>query len=140
MSNETGSGPDRYDEKYLVAALLIYVAKGNDEISGRESDEMLRLLNDHFGLPSAQSLELLTRAVADIAEDSDFESRLQESSVLLSPQEKEEAAVMMLKIVAADGRRDVEEMDKFQQAAALIGLSSEALHRAYDRYFAETQA
>lgn len=134
------SDPGTYDAKYLVAALLIFVAKGNDEISSPESDEMLRLLSDHFNLQSAESLGLLTRVMADIADNPDFDVLLQELSVLLAPPEKEEVAVMMLKIVAADGRRDVEEMDQFQQAATLIGVSSDGLHRAYDRYFAETQA
>ena len=46
---------------------------------------------------------------------------------------------MMLKVVAADGRRDIRELEKFQVAAKIIGISTETLHGAYDRYFAETQ-
>ena len=45
---------------------------------------------------------------------------------------------MMLKVVAADGRREVDELEKFQRAATIIGISAETLHRAYDRYFEET--
>jgi len=45
---------------------------------------------------------------------------------------------MALKVVAADGRREVAEMEKFNQAVEAIGISPEIVHRAFDRYFAET--
>ena len=46
---------------------------------------------------------------------------------------------MMLKVVAADGRKDAEEMEKLRQAAEIISIPPDVLHRAYDRYFEETQ-
>ena len=45
---------------------------------------------------------------------------------------------MALKVVAADGRRQVSEMEQFNQAVAAVGISPEIVHRAFDRYFAET--
>lgn len=135
---ETQSTTETYDAKYLVAALLVYVAKGDGEISSEEAAEMLRQVTLHFDLASSQSLELLTKAMTDISENPDFENLLQELSVLWSETEKEEVALMMLKVVAADGRRDVDELEKFQTAAKIIGISAETLHRAYDRYFEET--
>ncbi len=116
------------------------MAKGDGQISSEESAEMLHLVTSHFDLPSAQSLELLTKAMSDIAENSNFENLLGELSVLLSQEDKEEVTLMMLKVVAADGRRDIEELEKFQVAARTIGITAETLHGAYDRYFAETQA
>lgn len=47
---------------------------------------------------------------------------------------------MMLKVVAADGDRDAEEMEKLRRAAELLEISADVVHRAYDRYFEETQA
>ena len=38
----------------------------------------------------------------------------------------------------ADGRRHIGEMEKFNLAVEAIGISPEAVHRAFDRYFAET--
>lgn len=135
---ETQTKTEVYDAKYLVSALLVFVAKGDGEITSEETAEMLRLVSDHFDLQSSQSLELLTRAMADIAENPDFENLLKELAVLLNEIEKENVCLMMLKVVAADGRREVDELERFQRAATIIGISAETLHRAYDRYFEET--
>lgn len=136
---ETQNTTESYDAKYLVSALLVFVAKGDGNISGQETAEMLNLVNDHFGLQSSQSLELITNAMADIADNPDFENLLRELSKLLNLWEKEEVALMMLKVVAADGRKDAEEMDKLRVAAEIIEIPAETMHRAYDRYFEETQ-
>lgn len=126
--------------KYLVAALLVYVAKGDGKISDRESSEMMELLNDHFDLRSSESLSLLTNAMEDLAENEEFASVLRGLAKQVSVAEKEEIALMMLKVVAANGRKDAEEMEKLRIAAEIIEIPPDTLHRAYDRYFEETQA
>jgi uncharacterized tellurite resistance protein B-like protein len=140
MIVETQSTTEVYDARYLVAALLVYVAKGDGNISDRESAEMVELIKDHFGISSAESLSLLTNAIEDAADNPDFEGLLRDISKLLSVAEKEEIALMMLKVVAADGRKDAEEMEKLRLAAEFIDIPPDTLHRAYDRYFEETQA
>ena len=45
---------------------------------------------------------------------------------------------MALKVIAADGRREVGEIEQFNKAVEAIGVSPEIVHRAFDRYFAET--
>ena len=137
---EIRGSQETHDAKYLVAALLVFVAKGDGNISGPETAKMIELVNEHFGLPSSASLELLTNAMEDIAENPDFEDLLRKLSPLLSLQEKEEACLMMLKVVAANGRKDAEEMGQLRYAADLIGTPPEALHRAFDRYFEETMS
>ncbi len=138
LIRETQSSTEAYDAKFLVAALLVFVAKGDGNISGAETAAMIELVNEHFDLQSAESLSLLTNAMEDIAEKPDFENLLRGLAPLLSEAEKEEAALMMLKVVAADGQRDTEEMAKIRAAAELIGIPADRLHRAYDRYFEET--
>jgi len=135
---ETQNTTEAYDVKYLVSALLVFVAKGDGIISGSETAEMLRLVNGHFGLQSSRSLELITNAMEDIADNPDFENLLRELAKLLNVTEKEEVALMMLKVAAADGRKDAEEMEKLRVAAEIIEIPTETLHRAYDRYFEET--
>ena len=139
MIIETQNATEVYDAKYLVAVLLVFVAKGDGNISESETELMLGLLRDYFDLPSARTLELLTRAITDIAENPDLENLLKELSVILSLAEKEEIALMMLKVVAADGRKDAEELEKLSIAAQIIDIPAEVMHCAYDRYFAETQ-
>lgn len=135
---ETQSTTEVYDAKYLVAALLVFVAKGDGKISNEESAEMLSLVGSHFDLRSAESLEVLRTAIRDIAENPDMKSLIQKLSGILNEQEKEDIALMMLKVVAVDGRRDAGEMEHVRLAADVIGVSDDAMHRAYDRYFEET--
>lgn len=135
---ETQSRTEIYDSKYLLAALLIFVAKGDRTISINETEQMLDLIQQHFKIPSAESLELLRRVIDDIAENPDMNSLLRDLSRLLSIEEKEDIAVMLLKVAAADGRRDAEAMEKLDQAAELIGIPPDIMHNAYDRYFDET--
>jgi uncharacterized tellurite resistance protein B-like protein len=45
---------------------------------------------------------------------------------------------MALKVVAADGQRHFSEMEQFNRAMEAAGISPETVHRAFDRYFAET--
>lgn len=134
---ETSNETEVYDSQFLVAALLVTVAKGDGNISESETDKMLQLVGDHFQLKSSESLELLTRAMTNLAENPDLSSLLKELSAVLTSADKEDVAVMLLKVVAADGRQHAEEMDTLSQAAEIIDISADSMHRAFDRYFDE---
>jgi len=129
---------ETYDSQFLVAALLIFVARGSGTIEPEETAKMLDLIQEHFQLAGAESLELLTRAMSELAEKPELAQLLAELGRTLSDDDKEDIAVMALKVIAADGRREVAEMEKFNQAVEAVGVSPEIVHRAFDRYFAET--
>ena len=135
---ETESGTETYDSKFLVAALLIYVARGSGTIEPEESAKMIDLIESYFQLQGAESLALLTRAMSELAEKPELTASLAELGQSLTDGDKEDIAVMALKVVAADGRREVAEMEQFNLAVSAIGISPEIVHRAFDRYFAET--
>lgn len=135
---ETSDGVLTYDSKFLVAALLVYVAKGSGRIEPEESAAMIDLIEQHFDLEGSESLELLTRAMSEMADRPDLGPSLAELGKTLSDTEKEDIAVMALKVIAADGRREVSEMEHFSAAAEAADISPEVIHRAFDRYFAET--
>jgi len=135
---ETESGTETYESKFLVAALLIYVARGSGTIEPEESAKMIDLIEGYFQLQGPESLEILTRAMSEMAEKPELAQSLAELGQTLADADKEDIAVMALKVVAADGRREVAEMEQFNQAVAAIGISPEIVHRAFDRYFAET--
>ncbi len=137
---ETGNESEIYDSQYLVAALLVSIAKCDGNISQLETDKMLQLVGEHFHLKSSESLELLTRAMTSIAEDPDLTSLLSELGGGLTDADKEDIAVMLLKVVAVDGRQDAAEMDTLNQAAEIIDISSDSMHSAFDRYFDDKQA
>jgi uncharacterized tellurite resistance protein B-like protein len=135
---ETKFGTEVYDSKFLVAALLIYVAKGSGTIEPEEVAKMIDLIEQHFQLEGAESLELLTRTMSELAEKPELAEQLVQFGRTLSDREKEDIAVMALKVIAADGRRHVSEMEQFNRAVEAVGVSPEIVHKAFDRYFEET--
>lgn len=135
---ETKDGTENYDSKFLVAALLIFIARGSGSIAPEESAKMIDLIEEYFHMQGAESLELLTRAMSEMVEKPELGEVLTELGTTLSDSDKEDIAVMALKVIAADGRREVAEMEKFSQAVEAIGISPDIVHRAFDRYFAET--
>ena len=135
---ETADGEVRYDSKFLVAALLIYIARGSGRIEPEESARMIDLIEDHFSLEGPESLELITYAMEEMAEKPTLGTLLADAGATLSDGDKEDIALMGLKVVAADGRRQFEEMEQFNRAMEGLGISPDIVHRAFDRYFAET--
>ena len=135
---ETGGETEIYDSQFLIAALLVYVAKGDGTISASESGKMLQLVSDHFRLQSSESLELISRAMSNLAENPDLGSLLKQLSTDLGEKQKEDVAIMLMKVIAADGVTGGSEMEAMTAAGEIIDISPEAMHRAFDRYFAET--
>ena len=135
---ESKYGTEIYDSQFLVAALLIFVARGGGRIEPEEAGTMLELIEEQFQLPGAESFQIVTRAMSELAEKPELNQLLGEFGETLSDAEKEDIAVMALKVIAADGRRQVAEMERFNKTVEAIGIPDETVHRAFDRYFAET--
>ncbi|MCJ7591448.1 MAG: TerB family tellurite resistance protein [Woeseiaceae bacterium] len=135
---ESADGIEEYDSQFLVAALLVFVARGSGQISLEESAKMIELIEGHFHLQGPESLELLTRAMTEMIDKPQLASILVDLAPTLSDSEKEDIAFMGLKVIAADGNRQFAEMEQFTRAMAAVGISPEIIHRAFDRYFAET--
>ena len=135
---ETKGGTQSYDSKFLVAALLVFVARGSGQIEPEESAKMIELIEEHFHMQGAESLELITTAMAEMADKPTLTTLLADLGNTLAEGDKEDIALMGLKVVAADGRREVAEMEQFNKAMEALGISPETVHRAFDRYFAET--
>lgn len=134
---ETGEKKEEYDAEFLVAALLVSIANADGEISAIETEEMLQLVGDHFELKSSESLEILTTAMEDLADNPDLEAILKELSTVLTSADKEDVAVMMFKVIDADRREAPEEMQALANAAEIIGITNEQLQKARQRFFAD---
>lgn len=135
---ETSDGTKTYDSKFLVAALLVFVARGSGRIEPEESGKMIELIEGHFHLQGAESLELITTAMSEIADNPSLTNLLIDLAQTLSDGDKEDIALMGLKVAAADGQRRVAEMEQFNLAMSAAGIAPEIVHRAFDRYFSET--
>ena len=89
-------------------------------------------------MEGGESLELLTHAMSELADNPSLGRLLAELGPKLSEHDKEIIALMGLKVVAADGTRQYSEMEQFNRAMEAVGVPPEIVHRAFDRYFAET--
>lgn len=135
---ETSDGEERYDEKFLVAAILIYVARGSGRIEQEESSLIIDLIEEHFNLQGAESLELISRALEETTDKPALADLLVGLAPTLTDAEKEDIAFMGLRVVAADGRRQVSELEQFSNAMGAMGISPDIVHRAFNRYFDQT--
>ncbi len=135
---ETAEGVEEYDSRFLVAALLIFIARGSGQIMSEESAQMIELIEDHFNLQGSESLELLTQAMTEMIDKPELPRLLIDLAPTLSEAEKEDIAFMGLKVVAADGHRNFAEMEQFDRAMSALEISPEIVHKAFERYFAET--
>lgn len=135
---ETADGVEEYDSQFLVAALFVYIARGDGEITTEESTQMIELIEERYHLQGAASLELITRAMNEMVDKPQLGLLLTDLVPTLSDAEKEDIALMALKVVAADGQRQFVEMEQFNRAMEAAGIAPEIIHRAFDRYFAET--
>jgi len=135
---ETEDGIEEYDSQFLVAALLVFIARGSGQIMPEESAQMIELIEDHFHLQGAQSLELLTRAMTEMLDKPELPRLLVDLAPTLSEADKEDIALMGLKVIAADGHRHFAEMEQFNRAMSAFDISPEIIHKAFERYFAET--
>jgi len=137
---ETAGGIEEYDSQFLVAALLIYVARGSGQIEPEETAKMIELIKDYYQLQSAESLELITHAMGEMMDKPQLGELLIGLAATLSDSEKEDIALMALKVIAADGHRHVAEMEQFERAMQALDISPEIIHRAFDQYFSETMS
>ena len=119
---ETAEGVEEYDSKFLVAALLIYVARGSGQIEPEESAQIIELIEERFHMHGAESLELITRAMTEMIEKPELGPLLTDLAPTLSDTDKEDMALMALKVIAADGRREFAEMEQFNRAMEAAGI------------------
>lgn len=135
---ETSGKTEVYDGRFLVAALLVHVAKVDGRIAQEETEKMLQLVSNHFRLRSAESLELLRRAMTDIAENPDLDGLLRHLGASLADPDREEIALMMVKVLAADGKVSAEGMERMRATGEIVGITAPIMHQAFERFFEET--
>ena len=130
-----GESVGRYSARELIAALLIYVARGDGQITAAESGKMLDLVGEHFALSSPSALQLLNAATENLVDRPDLMNLLGILGRYLSDDQKEGIALALLRIIASDGRKDAEEIDALSVVADAMSIKPESMHSAFDRYF-----
>ena len=117
----------------LVALLMVALARSDAQIT--QNEEVFQLAGEYFKARTAASLELLMDAIKHLPEPPDLSNLVSQWDSGLDPSDKEDVAVMMLKIVAANGKRDAQQMAMLHKAAEMIDITPESLHLAFNRFF-----
>lgn len=135
---EMSEGTKTFDSKFLVAGLLVFIARGSGKIEPEESARIITLIQEYYGMQGGEALELITTVMSEMADNPVLAEPLVDLGITLPDGDKEDIALMGLKVVAADGHRHYSEMEQFNFAMGALGIAPEIVHRAFDRYFAET--
>lgn len=124
-----------FDPRFLVAALLEHVALGDGVVCDAEANAMLSLVAEHFGLEKPQAQKHFAQALALYSSNLDLAMVGEVLRGLLSSVERVEVLVMLLQVIAADGRQGSDELSALDEVAAILSVSSEERHAAFSEYF-----
>jgi uncharacterized tellurite resistance protein B-like protein len=125
-----GEGVDAntYDARFLISVLLVYVAKGDGEITSTETDRMIELMSKRFDATGAGAMGLLTDAVRSFTDDGSLVDKLRSISKGLTEVECNDIFGMLLEVIKADGELADGEVRTVEFAGKVLGLSSDAIH------------
>ncbi|MEP4146282.1 MAG: TerB family tellurite resistance protein [Halioglobus sp.] len=129
-----------FDPRFLVAALLEHVALGDGVVCDAEAGAMLSLVAEHFGLEIPQAQQKFAQALALYSSNLDLAMVGEVLSELLSPVERVDVLVMLLQVIAADGRQGSDELTALDDVAAVLSVSGEERHAAFAQYFDLSQS
>lgn len=124
-----------FDPRFLVAALLDHVARGDGSVCDAEAKAMISLVANHFGLDTSVARHKFNHALALYSSSLDLAAVGALLSEILTAVEREEVLVMLLQVIAADGRQGGDELEALDQVAAALSATSEEKHAAFSRYF-----
>ena len=129
-----------FDPRFLVAALLEHVAKGDGFVCKAETREMIDLVAMHFQLDTSRAQQKFSQALAVYSRNLDLTAVGEVLNVILSPAEREDLIVMLLQVIAADGRQGSDELAALDDVLACLAITAEERHTGFSRYFDEQQS
>ena len=121
----------------LIASLMALVAKSDGGVSPDEMTRMVELLRDRFGLQPGEALNMITRAIDDVAHTIKLDELLRSVNDDLALQHKEELLLMLLHVIAADDQKDVAEMKFLSAVVDGLKVPEKIMANVYARYFDE---
>lgn len=124
-------------QQVAITAMLVTAAIRDGEFASSEKDRILQLVCGEFALATGDAGEMLEQAVAQVVRTTSLSVLLGELQYELTLAQKQQALLMLLKVIAADGRQTAEEIELISRASDSLRLSSQATHEVYSRYFAE---
>jgi len=118
-----------------IASLLAVAANSDGSIDSAETLKMVGVLRRRFELTSAVALDLVARAIDDLSVGDASRQLFDELNERLSLKQKEDLLLMVLEVIAADGKKEAREMALLDRTVTALNISDRQLSTIYDRYF-----
>ena len=131
--------PGLFDPRFLIAALLDHVARGDGEVCDEEATAMVQLVAEHFGLDAGQAETSLGHALNIYSRTMQLGQAGEILREVLGETERIDVMLMLLRVVAADGRQGADELEAVDEVAQALRLTAEERHLAFQRYFSEQE-
>ena len=122
----------------LITSLMLRAARADGNISDEETHQILVTLQEVFNITGASALELVNSVASQLASDSDLMTVFASLQYFLSDSDKEIVLILLLRMIAADGKKNSDEMRVYTDTVKALNISPEVVHQVFDRYFEET--
>lgn len=132
---EFDAAPD--NAQALMAAVALLAAQSDGSISANESAQLERLIADKYANSDEESVQRAADLAERIPDFSNWEALLKTADKVLSSAQKEDLMVMVLHIIAADGRKAPGELALLDELVDGLGMPEKAMDSVYARYFAD---
>ncbi len=116
------------DARFLLSTLLVYVAKGDGNISSVETDKIIHLLSARYKHQGPRVLEQLTASIMALADQADLVQSLREIAKGLSAEEKMEIFSLATQVAMADEELSPGEERAINLAGQILGLSQDTIY------------
>jgi len=118
-----------------IASLLAVAAHSDGSIDSEETAKMVEVLCRHYALPTVIAMDTVMRALDQLAGRKASPELLDELNDRLTMKQKEDLVLMLLEVIAADGKKQGHEMAVLDQTVAALNISVKQLDDIYGRYF-----
>lgn len=126
--------PTDHETENAIASVLALAAMSDGIVSTEEIERLVIILRREFSLDAGTALSHITDAIHGLPERSSMGRLMDELNGLLGTRNKEDFIVMLLEVIAADGRKDAQEMEVLAHTVHGLNVSQKCMQRAYLRY------
>jgi len=122
----------------IMTALMIRAARADGTISEEETQQILVSLQEVFQITGGKALELVRTVSSELADGEQLLEFLRGLRLFVTDEDRETVLLLLLRLIAADGKRATAELAVFREAVEALDISEEIVHKVFDQYFAET--
>jgi uncharacterized tellurite resistance protein B-like protein len=127
-------------QRVAVCAVLLAAAIRDGDFDQQEEQKIIALLGEELDLDPAQAGDCMAQASARVARTTSPGLLMGDLKYELSLPQKESVLLMLLKVIAADGKQTEEEIAMISQVSEQLKMPAAAVNQVYNQYFVEHQA